>query len=137
SFCVTGFPHRIFEGDFHTSKGVGYALLQTPIGDVPVFLTHLIAKYSRRDEHDTNRVFRITQILELLFYIRRMAAPKGFVLCGDLNSSETDLEIDALYALVGIAKNLQSTLKTRKVHVDHIICGATFQKLDFKILRTH
>lgn len=133
SFKVTGFPHRVLEGDFHASKGVGYALLQTPLGEVPLFVTHLIAKYSRRHEHDTNRVFRMAQVLELLFYIRRMATPKGFILCGDLNAMDQDLEVEALYALAGASGRIQPGPKVKKI--DHILCGATHEKIQFRISR--
>ena len=93
---MRGFPHRLHEMDFHSTKGVGYALLDTPIGEVPVFLTHLIAKYVPRHESDHNRLFRMAQILEFVFFIRKMATPKGFILCGDLNISEEELEFEKL-----------------------------------------
>lgn len=131
-FRVTGFPHHIREGDFHAAKGVGFALVETPIGEVPVFVTHLIAKYSRRHEVDFNRLFRLAQILELVFFVRSQATPSGFVLCGDLNAEEKDLEIQALCALSGLSQSRPVRLKSDKPRLDHIICGATFDKLDLK-----
>jgi endonuclease/exonuclease/phosphatase family metal-dependent hydrolase len=132
-FNVMGFPHRLNEGDFHSAKGVGYALLETPEGELPVFTTHLIAKYSPRHERDINRVFRIAQILELVFYVRQMATPKSFVLCGDLNSQEQDLELQALYALFGIPRGMHLKLRSNKRRIDHIICGASHQELDLRV----
>jgi endonuclease/exonuclease/phosphatase family metal-dependent hydrolase len=132
-FRVMGFPHRLDQGDFHSTKGVGFALLETPQGELPVFTTHLIAKYAPRHERDVNRVFRIAQILELVFYVRRMATPKSFVLCGDLNSQEQDLELQALYALFGVPRNLHLKLRSNKKRIDHIICGATHKELDLRV----
>lgn len=132
-FIVRGFPHRVHEGDFHAAKGIGYALIETPIGPVPVFLTHLIAKYSKRDETDVNRVFRIAQILELIFYIRRKATPEGFVLCGDLNATIDDLEMETLFALGGIDRSQNPKLRSLKKRIDHIVCGATTGEKTFKI----
>ena len=133
SFKVTGFPHRLFEGDFHSSKGVGYALIQTPLGDIPVFVTHLMAKYVRRNEEDTNRVFRMAQILELILYIRRTVSPRSFVLCGDLNATEDDLEIETILSLSGQPLRTLLNPKLNAKRIDHIICGATYKKLEYRI----
>jgi endonuclease/exonuclease/phosphatase family metal-dependent hydrolase len=133
TFAVKGFPHRLTEGDFHASKGVGYVLIDSPAGKIPVFVTHLIAKYSRRNEIDINRVFRIAQILELVFYIRRKATPGSFILCGDLNSTRDDLEMQALQALTGTPPGFNPRLKSNRLRLDHILCGATHSDLNLKV----
>ncbi len=132
-FYVSGFPHRVHEGDFHSSKGVGFALLETPLGPMPVFITHLIARYAPRYEIDTNKVFRMAQVLELVFYVRRMAKLSGFILCGDLNATDEDLEFEVLCALIGVPKSLRQRLRSDKKRLDHIICGATETQHHFKI----
>ena len=133
TFIVKGFPHRLHEGDFHAAKGIGYALLDTPMGKLPIFTTHLIAKYARRQENDINRVFRMAQMLELILYIRRKATPSGFVLCGDLNATEADLELETLYALTGVSREWRMNLRSFRKRLDHIMCGATLANMNFRI----
>ena len=133
-FVVRGFPHRVHEGDFHASKGIGYALLDTPLGKIPLFVTHLIAKYAKRHESDINRVFRLAQMLELVFYIRRKASPQSFVLCGDLNASEGDMELETLHALTGASSIQPSRLRSFRKRLDHVICGGTFEDINLKVV---
>jgi endonuclease/exonuclease/phosphatase family metal-dependent hydrolase len=135
-FQVSGFPHRVQEGEFFASKGVGFALLETPIGELPLFVAHLIACHVPRFHTDANRVFRMAQMLEMVFYIRRMASPKSFVLCGDLNSTEEDLEMETLRALIGARHRLEPGMRTNKRRLDHIISGATLDNFSFQVKGT-
>ena len=132
TFVSSGFPHLLHEMDYHTAKGIGYALLETPIGEVPIFITHLIAKYAPRYQHDNNRLFRMAQIIELVFYIRKMATPIGFILCGDLNVSDEELEFEMLCGLLGIPRISLPKLRSEKKCLDYVLCGASLNEINFK-----
>ena len=61
-----------------------------------------------------------------------MATPKGFILFGDLNVTEEDIEFETLCALLGIPKHTLPKLKSEKKHLDYILCGATMSEISFK-----
>lgn len=133
-FRVTGFPHKFNEGDFHAHKGVGFALIETPSGEIPFFCAHLIAKYSKRQEQDPNRVFRIAQVMESISFIRKTVPDRGFILAGDLNAENHDLEIEAICGLSGISQQRSHRIRSDQKKLDHILCGASQGSRDFAVV---
>src|SRR5947207_2982491 len=54
------------------------------------------------------------------------------ILNGYLKTEERDMELEALYGLVGISKARNLSMRSDKRRVDHIICGATHGEHEFK-----
>ena len=96
-----------------------------------------------RNRHQS-RILGIAQMLEVIpCTCGERRRPGGFVWRGDLNATDQDLEMETLYALTGVNREKRQTVKSFRKRIDHILCGATHTKLNFRassphlVLRSH
>jgi endonuclease/exonuclease/phosphatase family metal-dependent hydrolase len=111
-FRLTGRPERLAEAEYVAGKGVGYARVHTPAGEVDVYNCHLLAQYTT-DAHDPYRAHRTAAAYELVRYVTRHSRTRNPVLLlGDLNMRPDQLG----YRMVTCPGGLRDSY--RAVHAD-------------------
>ncbi|KAI6650876.1 Neutral sphingomyelinase isoform X1 [Oopsacas minuta] len=96
-FSLCGSPFRVDHGDWYGGKGVGVCYIESSVGMLSVYNTHLVADYflSFYVEH------RIIQVIELVKFIQR--TKKGHViLLGDLNFTPDSIEYEIITKFGGL-----------------------------------
>lgn len=88
-FAVNGFPQNVHHGDYYGGKGIGLARIDTPLGLVDFYTTHLIARYSHKDQYLSHR---IAQSIEVVKYIEETRKNDLAILTGDLNADSQTIE---------------------------------------------
>jgi len=90
-FRLTGRPERLVDAEYFAGKGIGYAQVQTPVGEVDVYNTHLIALLTT-DEQDPYRAHRTAAAYEAVKFVAGQSGGRTPVLLlGDLNMSPDQL----------------------------------------------
>lgn len=87
-FRLGGIPEDVRSGDYFVGKGVGYALISTPDGDVALYNTHPHAQYSLQND---NRfaLYTDTNLYEAVTFIERTSQDLPIIFGGDLNTRPT------------------------------------------------
>jgi endonuclease/exonuclease/phosphatase family metal-dependent hydrolase len=85
-YSLNGLPLKIPEVDYYGGKGIGYACLDTPHGEIAVFNTHIIARYAE-GEDDLFRAHRAAQGYEFARYVDAQANGRPVIALGDFNVS--------------------------------------------------
>ncbi|KAF4321861.1 hypothetical protein G195_004908 [Phytophthora kernoviae 00238/432] len=96
SFSLSGRPYALHEADFVANKGVGLLRVETPAGQIDVYVTHLLANYNaggKPGPGDFYQWHRTGQSFELTQFIKATNRNKLTVVCGDFNSSPDCLEL--------------------------------------------
>lgn len=84
-FRLSGRPERLADAEYYAGKGIGYVRLQTPVGEVDVYNTHLIAQ-DTTDEQDPYRAHRTAAAYEMVKFVSSQSRERNPVLLlGDLN----------------------------------------------------
>jgi sphingomyelin phosphodiesterase 2 len=134
-FCAKGLSYKLKEFDFHTGKGIGFASIKTPFGVIPFFNTHLIADYSAHSKSASNRIFRLAQIAEVVAFVESKVED-SFIFCGDLNTSENDLEFRLFSTRLRIKKLFaQESTFDNKRRIDHILVGSFSESYKFEVMK--
>ncbi|OON20065.1 endonuclease/exonuclease/phosphatase family protein [Opisthorchis viverrini] len=86
-FGANGYPHLLHQGDWYCGKGVGLARVTSKHGfRINLYVTHLIARYELDRTKDHYEGHRISQLIELLQFIRTTSGSvDGFIVAGDFN----------------------------------------------------
>ncbi|KAK1940554.1 Sphingomyelin phosphodiesterase 2 [Phytophthora citrophthora] len=96
SFSLSGRPYALHESDFIANKGVGLLRVETPAGQIDVYVTHLLANYNtggKPGPGDFYQWHRTGQSYELTRFILATNRNKLTIVCGDFNSSPDCLEL--------------------------------------------
>lgn len=96
SFSLSGRPYALHESDFVANKGVGLLRVETPAGQIDVYVTHLLANYNvggKPGPGDFYRGHRTGQSYELTQFISATNRNDLTIVCGDFNSSPDCLEL--------------------------------------------
>ena len=96
SFGLSGRPYALHESDFVANKGVGLLRVETPAGQIDVYVTHLLANYNTRGAPgpgDFYQSHRVGQSYELSQFILATSRNSLTIVCGDFNSSPDCLEL--------------------------------------------
>ncbi|ETK82784.1 hypothetical protein F441_12157 [Phytophthora nicotianae CJ01A1] len=96
SFSLSGRPYALHESDFVANKGVGLLRVETPAGQIDVYVTHLLANYNvggKPGPGDFYRGHRTGQSYELTQFISATNRNSLTIVCGDFNSSPDCLEL--------------------------------------------
>ncbi|KAG7376772.1 Sphingomyelin phosphodiesterase 2, neutral membrane (Neutral sphingomyelinase) [Phytophthora pseudosyringae] len=96
SFSLSGRPYALHESDFVANKGVGLLRVETPAGQIDVYVTHLLANYNaggKPGPGDFYQWHRTGQSYELTQFISATNRNKLTIVCGDFNSSPDCLEL--------------------------------------------
>jgi len=105
SFSLSGRPYALHESDFVANKGVGLLRVETPVGQIDVYVTHLLANYNaggKPGPGDFYQWHRTGQSYELSQFISATSRNKLTVVCGDFNSSPDCLELKVPRQLLGL-----------------------------------
>ncbi|CAI5725462.1 unnamed protein product [Peronospora destructor] len=90
SFGLSGRPYALHESDFVANKGVGLLRIETPAGQIDVYVTHLLANYNvggKPGVGDFYQSHRTGQSYELTQFIAATNKNRLTIVCGDFNSS--------------------------------------------------
>lgn len=98
SFSVNGLPHHLEHSDYYGSKGVGYCKLHTYEGDIDIFITHIHSTYKK--DHLDYLPCRISQIYELINFIKTTGKSPLILLVGDLNCQKNEVPFSLLNDLL-------------------------------------
>ncbi|EGZ10082.1 sphingomyelin phosphodiesterase-like protein [Phytophthora sojae] len=96
SFSLSGRPYALHESDFVANKGVGLLRVETPAGQIDVYVTHLLANYNAGGKPGPGDFYlwhRTGQSYELTQFIAATNRNKLTIVCGDFNSSPDCLEL--------------------------------------------
>ncbi|KAG3213510.1 hypothetical protein PC129_g15550 [Phytophthora cactorum] len=96
SFSLSGRPYALHESDFVANKGVGLLRVETPAGQIDVYVTHLLANYNvggKPGPGDFYRGHRTGQSYDLTQFISATNRNNLTIVCGDFNSSPDCLEL--------------------------------------------
>ncbi|RLN88884.1 hypothetical protein BBJ28_00017348 [Nothophytophthora sp. Chile5] len=96
SFSLSGRPYALHEADFVANKGVGLLRVETPAGQIDVYVTHLLANYNalgKPGPGDFYQSHRTGQSYELTKFIKATNRNALTIVCGDFNSSPDCLEL--------------------------------------------
>ncbi|CAH0474476.1 unnamed protein product [Peronospora belbahrii] len=96
SFGLSGRPYALHELDFVANKGVGLLRIETPAGQIDVYVTHLLANYNVGGKPGTGDFYqshRTGQSYELTQFISATNMNPLAIVCGDFNSSPACLEL--------------------------------------------
>ncbi|KAJ0403082.1 hypothetical protein P43SY_009149 [Pythium insidiosum] len=89
SFSLSGRPYALHEADYIANKGAGHLRVQTPVGEIDLYVTHLIANYNHLGKPgpgDRYLPHRVAQAYELVRLISNTARNDLVLVCGDFNS---------------------------------------------------
>ncbi|MBN8655656.1 MAG: endonuclease/exonuclease/phosphatase family protein [Anaerolineae bacterium] len=95
-FNVCGKPQNIFHGDYYGGKGIALARIATNAGEIDVYTTHFIAKYSQKDEYFAHR---IAQAVDLVKFVSSTQKNNLSVVLGDINSEADSSEYQIISKL--------------------------------------
>lgn len=101
-FSLNGLPLKVPEVDYYGGKGIGYACLNTPYGEIAVFNTHIIARYAD-DEDDIFRAHRAAQAYEFARYINAYAKQRPVIAMGDFNVNPGGVGYQLVSVLSGLS----------------------------------
>lgn len=96
SFALSGRPYALHEADFVANKGVGLLQLETPAGQIDLYVTHLLANYNALGAPgpgDRYLPHRTGQSYELARFIAATSKNELTVVCGDFNSPSDSIEL--------------------------------------------
>jgi sphingomyelin phosphodiesterase 2 len=106
-FRLSGKPERLKHADYYVAKGVGLTCIQTPEGVLDVYNTHTHAQYEPQDDNEY-AVFNHSNLYEIARFINTNSPKNGLVLCGDYNTTPTQLG----YLLITQLAQLTDTYET-------------------------
>ncbi|OWZ15939.1 Sphingomyelin phosphodiesterase [Phytophthora megakarya] len=112
SFSLSGRPYALHESDFVANKGVGLLRVETPAGQIDVYVTHLLANYNARGKPgpgDFYQSHRTGQSYELTRFIQATNRNKLTIVCGDFNSSPDCLELKVPKQLLSLRDTYTDT----------------------------
>jgi endonuclease/exonuclease/phosphatase family metal-dependent hydrolase len=104
---------RLYQGESVANKGVMFARLETPKGELDVYNTHVVANYGQSSPY---RAFRLTQVFELAEFIRATSKDRPFILLGDLNTGPGERAYGVLKDLLGLNDACGGSCR-----IDHIL----------------
>jgi sphingomyelin phosphodiesterase 2 len=90
-YDVNGKPLKFHHADFYGAKGIGFARILTPCGQVDLFTSHLHAAYEFSLTNDEYYATRVAQSLSLAKFIHLVARSPLVILLGDLNETSDSL----------------------------------------------
>ncbi|GAB9464787.1 Sphingomyelin phosphodiesterase-like protein [Globisporangium polare] len=96
SFALSGRPYALHEADFVANKGAGLLRVQTPAGQIDLYVTHLLANYNALGAPgpgDRYLPHRTGQSYELARFIAATNKNELTIVCGDFNSPSDSIEL--------------------------------------------
>ncbi|KAF1313139.1 Sphingomyelin phosphodiesterase-like protein, partial [Globisporangium splendens] len=96
SFALSGRPYALHEADFVANKGAGLLRVQTPAGQIDLYVTHLIANYNALGAPGPGDYYlphRTGQSYELARFISATSRNDLMIVCGDFNSPSDSIEL--------------------------------------------
>jgi endonuclease/exonuclease/phosphatase family metal-dependent hydrolase len=100
-YRLAGSARTVYHGDFIAGKGIGLARIQTPIGEIDVYNTHLIAQYDF-DRQDHYPAHRAAQMMEAIDFINLNSPGHPVIFMGDLNTRPDQLGYRLISTLGGL-----------------------------------
>jgi sphingomyelin phosphodiesterase 2 len=89
-----GHAFRVDHGDYHVGKGIAFAKIAIADNqNINVLFTHTIAGYSKEDAYLPDRV---SQVWEIVRFLRNYSKDEPIFLCGDLNCNPDSIEYNVL-----------------------------------------
>ncbi|CAH8869967.1 unnamed protein product [Trichobilharzia szidati] len=95
-FTANGYPHLIHQADYYCGKGIGLARITTRGGfRINLYVTHLIARYELNRSMDKYNGHRISQLIEVMEFIRMTSTGSdAIIISGDFNLESDTLAIE-------------------------------------------
>ncbi|CAH8649125.1 unnamed protein product [Heterobilharzia americana] len=86
-FTANGYPHLIHQADYYCGKGIGLARVTSKEGfRINLYVTHLIARYELNRTLDKYNGHRISQLIEVMEFIRMTSTGSdAIIITGDFN----------------------------------------------------
>jgi sphingomyelin phosphodiesterase 2 len=97
-FRLNGRPQELLRSDYYAGKGVARLRLETPLGPLDAYDTHLVAGYGEIGS-DIYYYHRLAQAYELARYIATQSQEVPVIVTGDLNTTPDRLPYRACTAL--------------------------------------
>lgn len=141
-YVAAGNAIAINHGDFFAGKGIAWARIDSPIGSVDVFNTHLHANYRHtfftvppkvsvdlagtQVPNDDTAACRIAQIVQLAQTVQQASSggSGAVVLAGDLNGKPHSLEMQLLLALLPQLHDCWLAANTSAAEEEGFTCDA-------------
>jgi len=137
-YSLAGKPQRLQHGDYYVQKGIGLAVLETPLGSLALFNTHTHAQYLP-DEDNEYAAFTGGNLYEAAQFIQAQALGLPVVLCGDLNVTPNQVGyalLSKVYGLVDAYAALHPGEMGYTFRRDNPYVGGNVdQRLDYVFLR--
>ncbi|KAA3675018.1 sphingomyelin phosphodiesterase 2 [Paragonimus westermani] len=104
-YGANGYPHYLHQADWYCGKGIGLARVISRKGFIiNLYVTHLIARYALDRSRDTYDSHRISQLLELMEFIRMTASSAdGIIITGDFNLESDTTAIKLFRTYLGVS----------------------------------
>jgi len=100
-FRLNGRPQELIRSDYYAGKGIARIRLQTPLGPLDVYDTHLIAGYGEIGP-DVFFYHRVAQAYEVARYVNAMSQKTAVIVTGDLNSTPDKLVYHTCEKVAGL-----------------------------------
>ena len=97
-FRLNGRPQELLRSDYYAGKGVARLRLETPLGPLDAYDTHLVAGYGEIGS-DIYYYHRLAQAYELARYVATQSRDVPVIVTGDLNTTPDRLPYRACTAL--------------------------------------
>ncbi len=122
----TSFPrarHKVTQGEAIARKGILFARIAVPGGELDVYDTHLVADYPS----DSYLTIRLAQGFELFEAVSRRSQGRPVLILGDFNTMPGDAEYRLITGLIGLrdacvsegVERCEDSLRTGRV--DHVM----------------
>lgn len=89
-YSLNGRPHDLIRLDYYAGKGLAYAKLETSLGPIDFYNTHLIAPYLEIGD-DVYFSHRVGQAWEIVSILNRNSDDAPLILVGDFNTTSDRL----------------------------------------------
>ena len=119
-YTLNGLPLMIPEVDYYGGKGIGFARLDTPNGEIAVFNTHIIARYN---EEDIFHAHRAAQAYEFAQYVNTHAGDRPVIALGDFNFGPRNIGYRLISQLTGLANAFETVHGSESEfnrYIDHV-----------------
>jgi len=100
-FRISAAPESLNKGEVFAAKGIGFARIATPNGNVDVYNTHLVAQYNP-DDSDEQRVYRYIHAYEAAAQMNQLSTENPIIALGDFNMRPHHFTYKMMTALVGL-----------------------------------
>lgn len=135
SYGANGHPYLLHQCDWYCGKGVGLARVISPKGfRINLYVTHLIARYALDRNRDRLDSHRLSQLMELVQFVRMSSASAdAIIVAGDFNLEPDTAAIRFFRLALGVSDAWLDNVsaKAQNVPVEKLeIEGCTCDRAD-------